>query len=172
MAGTSITRSSTWTRVSWSAAALAGIVAGAVYIALQILLTPLAGQGSPWAVPRMIAAIVLGADVAPPPASFESGMLLTALILHFILSVVYAIVLAAILSRVQLGSRAVLATGAAFGAVLYLVNYHGFTALFPWFAMGRTWVSVLAHLVFGLAAAWAYLTFRHLQARPTPRGAA
>lgn len=38
------------------------------------------------------------------------------------------------------------------------MNFYGFTTLFPWFAMARNWVSVFAHLVFGLAAAWAYKT--------------
>lgn len=172
MTGTSITQSSTWTRVSWSAAAFAGIIAGALYAAIQMLLMPLAAEGSPWVLPRMIAAIVLGAAVAPPPATFEGGVLLTALVVHFSLSIIYAIVLAAIVSRVRLGTGAVLGTGLAFGLVLYLVNYYGFTVIFPWFAIGRNWVTLLGHLVYGVAAAWVYLTFRHLQARPTPRGAA
>jgi hypothetical protein len=43
--------------------------------------------------------------------------------------------------------------------LLYVVNFYGFTALFPWFAMARNWVSIVAHAVFGFAAAWVYEAF-------------
>lgn len=58
--------------------------------------------------------------------------------------------------------RNALAVGAGYGLALYLVNFYLFTAVFPWFAMARNWVSVFAHIVFGLVAAWVYLR----QARP------
>jgi hypothetical protein len=40
------------------------------------------------------------------------------------------------------------------------VNFYGFTALFPWFAMARNWISIFGHLVFGLVAAGAYVAIR------------
>jgi hypothetical protein len=65
------------------------------------------------------------------------------------------VILSALVSRMSAGGA--LVTGAAFGVLLYIVNFYGFTALFPWFAMARNWVSIVAHAVFGLAAAWAYV---------------
>lgn len=59
----------------------------------------------------------------------------------------------------RLGTGAALAVGAAFGLVLYLVNLYAFTAVFPWFAMARNWVSIFAHIVLGVATAWAYRAF-------------
>ncbi|MGQ0814996.1 MAG: DUF2911 domain-containing protein [Gemmatimonadota bacterium] len=52
-----------------SATVLSGLIAGVVFIVLDITLVPLFGLGSPWEPVRMIAAIVLGRDVLPPPAT-------------------------------------------------------------------------------------------------------
>jgi hypothetical protein len=38
----------------------------------------------------------------------------------------------------------------AFGLAIYVVNFYGFTALFPWFADARGWIAILSHAVFGL----------------------
>jgi lipid-binding SYLF domain-containing protein len=46
--------------------------------------------------------------------------------------------------------------GAVFGLVLYLVNFYGFTTAFPWFAMARGPITIITHIIFGVAAAWAY----------------
>ena len=51
--------------------------------------------------------------------------------------------------------------GAGFGAGLYVVNLYGFTAVFPWFAEVRDWVTFAAHVVFGVTAA---VTYRALAA--------
>jgi hypothetical protein len=85
---------------------------------------------------------------------------------HFVLSVVYVILLGALVSR--MGAGAALVAGAVFGLALYLVNFYGFTAVFPWFAMARNWVSVFAHVVFGLVGAWAYKRWARPGAAPPP----
>ena len=46
--------------------------------------------------------------------------------------------------------------GAVFGLLLYVVNFYGFTAIFPWFAMAQNWVSIFSHIMFGVIAGWAY----------------
>lgn len=141
--------------VDWSAAVWSGMISGAVFMALEMIMVPLFLGGSMWAPPRMMAAIVLGEGVLPPPATFEFGIFMVALLVHFALSIAFALVLALLIAR--LGFAAALAVGAAFGALLYLVNFYGMTALFPWFAMARNWVSIFAHVVFGLVAAWVYV---------------
>ncbi len=138
---------------SWRASFWAGIIAGAVFLVGEMALAPAVGA-SPWAPARMIAAIVAGRGVLPPPATFHLGIVLLALVIHFILSVVYALLLSPLVAGV--GRRAAAVVGTLYGLVLYLVNFYGFTALFPWFAMARNWVSVVMHLVFGAAAAYSY----------------
>ena len=141
------------------AAILAGLIAGAVFLVLEMVMVPVFLDGRPWGPLRMMAAIVLGQGVLPPPGQMpappDASVLMAALTVHTGLSVLYAVILSALVSRASAGGA--LVTGAAFGVLLYIVNFYGFTVLFPWFAMARNWVSIVAHAVFGLAAAWAYV---------------
>jgi uncharacterized membrane protein YagU involved in acid resistance len=140
--------------VDWRAAVWAGVIAGIVFMMLEMVMVPLFLGASGWGPPRMIAAIVMGRAVLPPPASFDLGVMMVALIVHLVLSIVFALILAWLINRK--GTGAALLIGAAFGLLIYLVNFYGFTAAFPWFAQARNWVSVFAHVVFGFVAAWAY----------------
>jgi uncharacterized membrane protein YagU involved in acid resistance len=79
-------------------------------------------------------------------------------VIHFALSVILALVLAWIVSRWHLNTGLAVAAGAVFGLVIYLVNFYPVaSALFPWFAMARNWISILSHVVFGMAVAWVYV---------------
>lgn len=145
----------TATRIRWSAAVWAGVIAGAVFLVLEMLMVPMFMGGSPWGPPRMIAAMVMGQEVLPPPGTFALVPVMVAMVIHFALSIVFALVLAAIISR--MGTGAALLVGAVFGLALYVVNFYGMTVVFPWFADARNWVSIFAHVVFGLVAAAAYV---------------
>lgn len=154
-----------WTgeRLDWTAIVVSGLLAGLVFMMAEMILVPLALGGSAWGPPRMIAAIVMGEGVLPPPATFEVGVFLVALLVHFTLSVIYAFLLDLIIRR--MGAGASLAVGAVFGIALYVVNFYGFTAVFPWFAMARNWVSALSHVIFGLVVAGTYVALRRRHAR-------
>ncbi len=157
-------------RIDWSSAIWAGLIAGAVFLVLEMILVPAFGMGSPWGPPRMIAAIILGEAALPPPETFDLGIVLAAMALHFTLSIVYAIVLAFLVNRLTTGAAAA-AVGGGFGLALYLVNFHLFTAVFPWFAMARNGVSIFAHVVFGAVAGWSYKALQHRAGRlATVRG--
>jgi aromatic ring-cleaving dioxygenase len=51
---------------------------------------------------------------------------------------------------------AAIVAGAVFGIAVYFVNFYGFTALFPWFAMARGAISIVAHAMFGAVAGGVY----------------
>ncbi len=121
---------------------------------LEMMLVPLFMGGSPWAPPRMIAAMVMGKGVLPPPATFDIGVLMAAMAVHFPLSVVFTLILAWIIARFDMGVAVLI--GAVFGLILYVVNFYGFTAIFPWFAMARNGVTIFTHIMFGTIAALAY----------------
>ena len=140
--------------IDWKAAIIAGIIAGVIFMMLEMMLVPLIGGGSPWGPPRMIAAIGMGKDVLPPPADFAVAPLMVAMLIHFPLSIVFAVILAFVIQRFGLGLAILI--GAVFGLVLYFVNFYGFTTIFPWFAMARNGISIFSHIVFGAAAAWIY----------------
>ncbi|GAA4864056.1 hypothetical protein GCM10023332_15240 [Luteimonas vadosa] len=110
--------------------------------------------GSPWGPPRMIAAIGLGESVLPPPATFDFAIVMVAVLIHFALSLVLAFVFAFIAKGRSVGSAALI--GGVFGLVVYLVNFYGMTSMFPWFEMARNWVSIFAHVVFGVVLGSTY----------------
>lgn len=148
----------------WPAAIYSGLIAGAVFMMLEMAMVPLFLGGSAWGPPRMIAAIVLGRDVLPPPATFNLGVLMAAMIVHFGLSIIYAVLFDWVTERLGLAVTVLL--GAVFGFLLYLINFYGFTAIFPWFANARNWVSIFAHVVFGVSVAIAYKELEKYRARP------
>ncbi|HUG46151.1 MAG TPA: hypothetical protein VMK31_06545 [Sphingomicrobium sp.] len=163
-------------RIDWKAAVWAGLIAGIVFMTLEMLLVATIGGGSPWGPPRMIGAMLLGPEVLPPPATFDLGVFLVAMVIHFILAIILAIPLAWAISRWRLSLAASIGAGAVFGLIIYLVNFYGFTALFPWFANARTPITLFAHLAFGVVLGWTYhaLAVRHFaheasEARQHPR---
>ena len=137
-------------------AALAGIIAGAVFFAVELLLVATVGGESPWGPPRMIAAIAMGEEVLPPPATFDLTILLVAALVHFALAIVLGVIFALLFGRWTTSLGAALAIGTIFGLVLYAINFYVMTAVFPWFGMARNMISIVAHAIFGLALGWAY----------------
>ncbi|AFT90036.1 hypothetical protein BUPH_08334 (plasmid) [Paraburkholderia phenoliruptrix BR3459a] len=141
----------------WPAALIDGCVAGAVFLVIELFAMRVAGQ-SLWVPLRMIAAIPMGRD-ALQAAPFAPGVVAVALVTHFALSILFAVILAVIMAPFSLDSSVGLASlvGVVFGVLLYVINFHGMTYVFPWFADARGWVSFLNHIVFGLVAADTYL---------------
>jgi hypothetical protein len=92
--------------------------------------------------------------VLPPPSTFDTVIVLISALIHFALSIVYGLALAWVLVRAAVGAS--LLIGALFGLALYAVNLYGFTVVFPWFAQVRDWITITAHLVFGITAAGVY----------------
>lgn len=140
--------------ISVTSAIWASLAAGLVFLVLEMIMVPLFMGMSPWAPPRMIAAIVMGRDVLPPPDTFNFGIVAAAVLIHFTLSLIYAFIFAFVAKGRSLQGATLL--GAGFGLVLYLVNFYGFTAAFPWFADARNWISVFAHLVYGAVLGVSY----------------
>lgn len=149
------------------AAAFSGVIAGFFFVLLMLILIPLFLGENPWTPVRMVAAIVMGASAleAATPA-FNTSLAIVALFVHFALSILYAVILSYLIYRLETSSA--LLVGALFGLALYLINFYAFTGLFAWFATGRNWVSIVAHLIFGVALAFAYkqLVKRELSAGP------
>jgi len=157
---TASARATLRTHTDWKLAAWAGFLAGIVFVVMEMLLVWIFMGQSPWGPPRMIAAIVLGKQVLPPPASFDFAIVMVALIVHFLLSVVYGLILGWIVHGMDMGPA--LLAGAAFGLIAaYLVNFYLIAPmLFPWFTEARNWISILSHLVFGLVIAAVYVSSR------------
>lgn len=143
--------------LNWRAAVCAGVAAGVVATAVQIVLWWAFWDALPGILyrdARLAAAILMGRAVLPPPATFDWAVMLVATLVHFALSVAYSMILACFISR--LGMTRSLLAGTLYGLVLYGINMHGFTVIFPWFAQARDWITIVTHVAFGVALAGAY----------------
>ncbi|ANU07817.1 hypothetical protein [Paraurantiacibacter namhicola] len=144
------------TQAGFKTGAMAGLVAGAIFLAVELVMVPLVLGGALWGPPRMMAAIAMGDGVLPPPATFDAGIVLVGMLVHFALSAVLGVVFAAMAKAMNLSGTKAIVAGAVFGLLVYLVNFYGLTAVFPWFEMARNWVTIFAHLVFGGVLGWYY----------------
>lgn len=143
--------------LDWSAVIWSGLIAGLIFLMAEMGMVAAMGE-SPWGPPRMMAAMVMGKEVLPPPATFDITILMVAMMIHFVMSIGLAAIFAIIVRG--WGRPMTLVAGAVFGLVIYGVNFYGFTAIFPWFAMARNIVTIASHVIFGLALAYTYNAFR------------
>lgn len=105
-------------------------------------------------------------DALPTPASFDFGIMMTAMMIHVPLSIIYGLIVGAIVHRLN-GINALI-IGAIFGLAIYFINLDLIApAVFPWFMKAQNWISLVSHLVFGLVAGGAYAGLREYM--PLPR---
>lgn len=133
---------------------IGGLMAGLVFLVVEMILVPTVGGGSAFGPPRMMAAIAMGESVLPPPATFDAVIFLVGMLVHFVLSIVLGIVFATIFAGRAFADTMMIAIGALFGLAVYFANFYGMTAVFPWFEMARNWITMFAHLVFGAVLGW------------------
>ncbi|MEM7530611.1 MAG: hypothetical protein AAF639_00420 [Chloroflexota bacterium] len=146
--------------VDWSAAWWAGIIAGLIFLAYNIFVLPWLWGGNMWVMLRLHASVIWGESVLAPPATFDVGVLLTALITHLIFSVLAAMFIAYILHR--WGLIIGIIGGALLGLVIYAINLYasinllnGILDLFGFFIL-RNWSFALGHIIFGALAGGIY----------------
>lgn len=140
--------------VDWRAAFRAGLLAGALFLAVNFLVMPLVIGGNVWVMVRLFASLLLGDGILAPPATFDLTALSVALVTHFALSVLYAMIIAYIIHRGGLIMGII--GGALLGLALYSINFYTLTYFFPWFFVIHNAVSVVAHLLFGALAGGIY----------------
>ena len=150
------------TRTYWSEGVWAGLIAGAVFVMLEMFMVWALKSESPWGPPHMMAAMILGEGVLPPPgtpAPFDMGIMMAVMAVHIPLSIVYGLIGAWLVRRFDLGVA--LLIGAVFGWAIYIVNFLMIApVMFPWFGMARGGISIFAHVVFGAVLTGAYIGLR------------
>lgn len=144
---------------NWTTAAVSGFAAGAILMVVDMLWSIAVTGAGPWATSHMIAAIVMGPQ-ALESSKFSVDVVTIALATHYALGIASGVVLVAISAPLRLDATIGIATltGAVFGLVIYLVNFHGLVRFFPWFAEARGWATLTAHLIFGISVAVLYWT--------------
>ena len=66
--------------VDWRAVWMAWLIAGTVYLVLDLVVVPAVVGGSFWISVRLVASLLLGNEVLAPPASFHGPALLAAIV--------------------------------------------------------------------------------------------
>lgn len=131
--------------VKWSKALQAGLLVGAVLFLLT--------RGIPWVGSGMINPGVMGREL-PPSQEATPAFFFGVMILHLIVSILYALIIAPIVN----GFRAMIAgvVGAVVGLVLYFLNYAAFAALAETAISQGEAIPLVMHILFGLFTAEAY----------------
>lgn len=150
----------------WMAGVWAGLIAGLVFVMLEMGLVWMVQGESPWGPPHMIAAMALGKDVLPPAgtwAPFDLKIMLTTMMIHLPMSVAYGLLGAWLVHRFDWAGG--LMIGAGLGLAIYIVNFYAVApAAFPWFLMGRNWIGAFSHVMFGAVLGVAYIGLRNSRA--------
>lgn len=135
------------TVLDWSAALWAGIISGMVAFILSIIL-PWIVINDPSLILRLMASLLLGpAVIADPQTALVPGVYVLAFLVHFTLSLLFAILIAFIFHR--WGIVVAFIGGAIFGFVVYILNFSFFSILFPWLLPYGNWMLMTANILFG-----------------------
>jgi hypothetical protein len=154
--------------LDWRATFWAGLISGVISLVLNMVLTQ-SQLGTPWVFVRMVASIVMGEAVLPPPASFDLPVFLVGLVVHLALSLIFAAVLTAIIHR--WGIVVGFVGGALFGIALYGINFFTLSYFFPWFYSLRNWMIFYSHIAFGALAGGIYELLEVEEFVPVEEGA-
>ena len=139
--------------IDLSAAFWAGLIAGTLFLVTMLLLSANV-LGSSDIVYRMIAAIMRGEEVLSPSVAVDGGLIGSALVVHYALSLAFGLVVAVAIHR--WGLIVGLLGGAALGLAVYTINFFSMSYFFPWFFPLRNWIWLLGHVLFGAAAGLTY----------------
>ncbi len=139
--------------VDWHAALWAGLISGVISFTLGIFLSWYLVK-SPWFFTRLMASIILGAKVLPPPVTFNLGTFIIALLIFLIIMLIYTAIIATIVHKY--GIIISFLGGALVGLAAYAINFYSLSYFFPWFYPYRSWIFLVAHIVFGALAGSLY----------------
>ena len=142
--------------MTWRAIPIAGIAGGAAFLLINMVLTPLVLKINGVLFLRYAASLLLGNKAVMDNGV---GVVVVGIIIHFVLSLVYALVIALIVHRWGLGVG--LVGGAILGLALYGINLYTFTLLFPWFFAINGPILLLSHVLFGTVAGGTYELLDH-----------
>lgn len=152
-------------RPDWGAGAFAGLAAATLLMAVELAWTAATDEAGPWRIAQLVAAILLGAEVAASTAVpvFEPRVAGAALLAHYALGLAFGLLLAWVMTRARLQREwsNALWLGLIFGGALYLIDFYLMVAFFPWFRELRGLPTLIAQLAFGVATVLLYRQIAH-----------
>jgi hypothetical protein len=138
----------------WGKGAYAGIIAGALFLALEMFLIKATGRGGLWDPVRLSASIAMGNAVVAHERPITSDIMFIGMLVHFLLAIWYAVLLGMLVHTLKTAPAVV--GGAVFGLLMYLFHFYVLSAWYPWVVDFRGWIAIVTHVIFGISAAWIY----------------
>ena len=135
---------------------LAGMVAGTVFLLILLFRIPAIYGGTAWLPLQYMASLVMGSGVLPP-AEPTVIVGIVGVVVHYILSLAFALTLAFITHR--WGFLVGIIVGALFGLAIFFINMGIFTLLFPWMYVLNVPTFAGGHVFFGALAGAVYEGF-------------
>ncbi len=151
--------------ITWRAVLISGLVAGTLFLLLNVILAPSILQVDAALMLRYFAALVLGSDVLTQSGS---NVLIVGIVVHYVLSLAFALVIAIVVHR--WGLLVGVIGGAVLGLAIYSINIYTLTVFFQWFFAINSTVILLSHVLFGAVAGGIYELFDHYDLPITKSG--
>jgi hypothetical protein len=141
------------------AGVIAGVIAGAAYLLAQVSFAAALRPGGAAEPLQRIAAMLMGPDIAPPPAEITFTVFGMAMIIHFALSMTFGRIVSVLSWRRRTGTG--ILVGALVGLALFALDFGLIApAAFPWFEDSLRWPTMVDHALFGAVAAAVCLALR------------
>ncbi|APV50925.1 hypothetical protein BWI17_15240 [Betaproteobacteria bacterium GR16-43] len=122
-------------------------MSGIGFLAILSVMSSIAYGDSVWVPFHRIAAMVMGPVALEDLDALQGRIVFAGLAVTIGLSALYGLAFSPIARA--LSPETAPWIGAIGGVILYSVNFHGFTELFPWMAEMREPVTLFSHAVFG-----------------------
>lgn len=137
--------------ITWRAVLVSGLAAGTLFLLTAVILAPALLKVDAGLMLKYFAALVLGSQVLTQSGS---SILITGVVVHYVLSVVFALVIAVVVHRWGMMVGII-------GGAIYGINLYTLTLFFPWFFAINSMVILLCHVIFGAVAGGIYEMFDH-----------
>ncbi|MBC8098833.1 MAG: hypothetical protein H7Y11_05285 [Armatimonadetes bacterium] len=142
--------------LTWRAIPIAGLVAGTAFLLVGVLPMLPVLQVNGAVMLSYMASLVLGSSAV---TDSSTGVLLTGIVVHYVLSILFAFVIAVVVHR--WGLVVGIALGAVMGLALYGINLYTMTRIFDWFPAVNSPLLLLSHVMYGAVAGGVYELFDH-----------
>jgi len=143
-------------RIRWPAIPIAAFAAGSVFLLVNIILAPIVLDVEETLLLRYMGALLMGTDVLTGDAS---NALVVGVLLHYVLSALFTLVVAMVIHR--WGLLVGIVGGGLMGLALYGINMYTMTVFFEWFFAVNSNVLLLCHVLFGVTAGAVYESLDH-----------
>jgi hypothetical protein len=142
--------------VTWRAIPIAAVIAGTVFLLVNVIFTPIVLEADADLILRYFASIALGDDVL---LEGDTTTIIVGVVVHYILSFIFAFITSVVVHRWGLAVGII--GGAILGLCFYVINLYLVVELFEWMFAIRSDVFLAAHILFGALAGGVYEMFDH-----------